>query len=583
MKTTFLAKILILILATVLLSTVLTVLFFNYTGISIFAKQKAEELSPRAKFIAEMTGEYLQGRVGSQTFERAIGGMEYRIWDASVYIYDSRQTVIAYYSNKNTSRYLGLLSKYVANVLSGETLTLPLNSDIGVLMGEPVLSDDNTVIGAVFLIKPMGEVKTALGGLVIALVISMLVVVTIMMIPAYLTSKRMTRPLKQITGVALSMAKGDFSVRAEEEGSSELVSLAKSFNLLSDELSNTISRLMFEKNKLRAVINGIKEGIIAVDREGYILYYNDGAIKLLGGNEGDKITDIVAYSDVSEAAVKVFGDEPCEHQGEIRTDGKILAYSVTPLFDDGKVSREAVVLLRDITESARLEQTRRDYVANVSHELRTPIASIRSLADALNDGLVKNDADRARYYGYILKESIRLSHLIDDLLELSRLQSGTLVLEKYNFDILELLYDIPDRFSTLAQENSMEIVLDVKDEIAKNPMVYSNPERIEEVLVVLTDNAIKHGEKGEVIISSSEGEDDEVVITVSNNGEIAKEDIEHIFERFYKVDKSHSGKGTGLGLSIASETVALLGGRIWAKSADGRVEFSVSLKRKDVE
>ncbi len=581
MKTTFLSKILILILATVLLSTVLTVVFFNYTGITVFAKQKAEELSPRAKFISEMTGEYLQGRVGSQTFERAIGGMEYRIWDASVYVYDVYENVIAYSNNKNTARDLEVLKTYLSKVLSGTSLALPMTeTDMGVLIGEPVLSDDENIIGAVFMIKPVGEVQTALGGLIIALIISMLIVVVIMMIPAYFTSKRMTRPLKQISFVALSMAKGDFSVRAEEKGSVELVSLAKSFNLLSDELSRTIGRLVYEKNKLKAVINGIKEGIIAVERNGNISYWNDAAIQLLGGSKGEKLNDIRAYADVSAAVQTVFGDEIKEYADEIKVGERVLAYTVTPLLDKANVSREAVVLIRDVTESVRLEQTRRDYVANVSHELRTPIASIRSLADALNDSLVKTEEDKARYYGYILHESIRLSRLIDDLLELSRLQSGTVKLQKYKFDIIEVMYDMADRFASVAEENGMDISLNITEELKADPLVYSNSDRVEQILVILTDNAIKHGNSGNVELSCTECEGD-IIITVSNEGEIEKEDIEHIFERFYKADKSHSGKGTGIGLSIASELASLLGGSITAYSKNGRVDMVFKLKKSE--
>ena len=230
------------------------------------------------------------------------------------------------------------------------------------------------------------------------------------------------------------------------------------------------------------------------------------------------------------------------------------------------------MLIRDITEASRLEQTRTEYVANVSHELRTPIASIRGLADALNDGLVKKDEDKARYYGYILRESMRLSRLIDDLLELSRLQSGTIAFKKQFISINELIEDVADRYVSAAREKGLNVEIDIGEPYK----VYTNPDRAEQVLVALTDNAIKYGYSG-TLRFSAEKKGDSLYISVSNPGSIADEDIDHVFERFYKADKSHGGQGTGLGLSIVNEVLELLGERIWVKSENGTVTFTFTL------
>ena len=219
-----------------------------------------------------------------------------------------------------------------------------------------------------------------------------------------------------------------------------------------------------------------------------------------------------------------------------------------------------------------MEQTRTEYVANVSHELRTPIASIRGLADALNDGLVKKDEDKARYYGYILRESMRLSRLIDDLLELSRLQSGTIAFKKQFISINELIEDVADRYVSAAREKGLNVEIDIGEPYK----VYTNPDRAEQVLVALTDNAIKYGGSG-TLRFSTEKKGDCLYISVSNPGSIADEDIDHVFERFYKADKSHAGQGTGLGLSIVNEVLELLGERIWVKSENGTVTFTFTL------
>ena len=233
-------------------------------------------------------------------------------------------------------------------------------------------------------------------------------------------------------------------------------------------------------------------------------------------------------------------------------------------------------MIQDVTEAARLEQTRRDYVANVSHELRTPIASIRGLSDALCDGLVKKDEDRLRYYGYIQHEAMRLSRLIDDLLELSRLQSGTVAIARCKMSVNDLIYDVADRYGTIAKDNGKTLSVSMPE---GEHDAYSNPDRCEQVLIALLDNAIKHSASGEVDLSVGE-DDDKYTISVSNPGEIAEADIDHLFERFYKADRAHTGEGTGLGLAIAKEIMELMGERIWAESKDGRVVFSFTVAKR---
>ena len=233
-----------------------------------------------------------------------------------------------------------------------------------------------------------------------------------------------------------------------------------------------------------------------------------------------------------------------------------------------------VVLLRDVTAAERLEQTRRDYVANVSHELRTPIASIRSLAEALDDGLVRTDEDRARYYGYILRESLRLSRLIDDLLELSRLQSGTVALERSAFDLNELAAQVAERMRVTASYSGIDLRY---SPAAALPPCLSNRDRIEQVLVALLDNAIKYASDDGVVEVCCRSEGERLRVEVSNSGHIDEADLPHLFERFYKADRAHAGQGTGLGLAIAREVLERLDGSIEAFNRDGFAVFSFTV------
>ena len=568
-KDTILRRIVVIILLSVLLSAVLTTAAFYYSGGRVFSGIKAKELRPRAEYLANITAEYLQGLITRETYERSIG-RGFKVWDASMYAYDACGDLFAYPANEDSTVNKDAISGLLQNVLKGESVYSPSTKNhAGVLIGEPVVSRFGNVIGALFLVKPLNELNTAMGSLIYALIISMIASSLIMILPAYLGSRSIVRPIRQMNVTANAMAGGNFTAKAEEEGTDELVQLGRSLNHLSAALSATISDLTLEKNRLHAVINGIGEGIIAIDAEGKIIKTNSAALRLLGGSYADDITALPAYRQAAEDIGCVLGGETVSKELKVRD--RILRVAITPLTDGGR-GEGAVMLIRDITEASRLEQTRTEYVANVSHELRTPIASIRGLADALNDGLVKKDEDKARYYGYILRESMRLSRLIDDLLELSRLQSGTIAFKKQFISISELIEDVADRYVSAAREKGLNVEIDIGEPYK----AYTNPDRAEQVLVALTDNAIKYGYSG-TLRFSAEKKGDSLYISVSNPGSIADEDIDHVFERFYKADKAHAGQGTGLGLSIVNEVLGLLGERIWAKSENGTVTFTFTL------
>lgn len=568
-KDTILRRIVVIILLSVVLSAVLTTAAFYYSGGRVFSGIKAKELRPRAEYLANITAEYLQGLITRETYERSIG-RGFKVWDASMYAYDACGDLFAYPANEDSTVNKDAISGLLQNVLKGESVYSPSTKNhAGVLIGEPVVSRFGNVIGALFLVKPLNELNTAMGSLIYALIISMIASSLIMILPAYLGSRSIVRPIRQMNVTANAMAGGNFTAKAEEEGTDELVQLGRSLNHLSAALSATISDLTLEKNRLHAVINGIGEGIIAIDAEGKIIKTNSAALRLLGGSYADDITALPAYRQAAEDIGCVLGGETVSKELKVRD--RILRVAITPLTDGGR-GEGAVMLIRDITEASRLEQTRTEYVANVSHELRTPIASIRGLADALNDGLVKKDEDKARYYGYILRESMRLSRLIDDLLELSRLQSGTIAFKKQFISINELIEDVADRYVSAAREKGLNVEIDIGEPYK----VYTNPDRAEQVLVALTDNAIKYGYSG-TLRFSAEKKGDSLYISVSNPGSIADEDIDHVFERFYKADKAHAGQGTGLCLSIVNEVLELLGERIWVKSENGTVTFTFTL------
>lgn len=578
MRKTILVKILGLVLLTVLLSAALTALVFSYSGRMVFSSIKAQELAPRAAYIAEITAGYLQGYIGPNEYKRTIE-TEYAIWDAALYIFDADGETVALPQAPSADAAARTLTEngYVKQVLAGERLYSPDTSKSeGVVIGQPVMSAYGNVIGAVFLVKPLKEVNAAIGGLIYALIASAVLSSAAMMVPAFFASRGLTKPLRQMNSAAEAMARGDFTVRAYEGGKDEVSQLGRSLNLLSSALSQTIGELTFERNRLRAVLDGLGEGIVAINAQREITHCNPAAVRLFGGTPGEGSEALEHFPVVLNELYETLAAGGTRTR-EIARKNAVLRVATTALTDEFGAQEGAVALVQDVTEAERLEQTRREYVANVSHELRTPIASVRSLADALNDGLVKKEEDKQRYYGYILKESLRLSRLIDDLLELSRLQSGAVALTKQKFDLTELVYDVADRYQAAAAENGLAMRLVVPEGTLR---AYSNPDRAEQVLIAVLDNAIKHTAPGGDIGIYVREDAGKHLVSVTNPGDISEEDAARLFDRFYKVDKSHSGGGTGLGLAIAREVLALLNESISVKSENGVVEFSFTLDQK---
>ncbi|WP_138495029.1 sensor histidine kinase [Paenibacillus pinistramenti] len=228
--------------------------------------------------------------------------------------------------------------------------------------------------------------------------------------------------------------------------------------------------------------------------------------------------------------------------------------------------------------AARLEQTRRDYVANVSHELRTPIAAIRAMSETLCDGMLGDEQEQQRFYHLIQHESVRLQRLINDMLELSRLQSGSASILKSQVEAAPLIRAIQDRFEIIAED--LDISFQITDSALKMPDFYGNRDRTEQVLIILLDNAFKFTrEEGRVYVDAS-WDAEKVTVSVINEGAgIPEEDLPYLFDRFYKSDKSRSGSGTGLGLSIARQIMTQLGESIEAASENGETRFFFTLSR----
>ncbi len=390
------------------------------------------------------------------------------------------------------------------------------------------------------------------------------------------------KPVEKLRDVAVAMSEGNLEARADEDAGGEAGQLGKAINSLSFQLSRNLYTLIVERNRLRNMLNGLSEGIVAIDAKGEITHTNPAMDKFftrrkLALHLPDPRMKLIPDQSIWEDFDRVIATgEPMTRNLESRD--MILRITITPIVDEINAIAGAVGLFSDITQMERLERTRRDYVSNVSHELRTPLTAVRALVEPLRDGLVTSEEKRQDYYNTILKQIERLTRLIEDQLELSRLQSGTVSIEKQTLRLESLVFEVCDQLQAIAAKKNLEVRIGT--DFSQCPPVYANPNRVEQMLIILLDNAIKYTEEGAVTVSA-DWDEEKVVLHVSDTGiGIEENDLPYVFDRFYKVDKAHSGKGSGLGLSIAKELLKRMDEEIWVESEKGRgTTFSFTLHR----
>lgn len=444
-----------------------------------------------------------------------------------------------------------------------------------VLIQRAVLFTAAVFLVAVIIGSPVFHLADRLGAGRFASLIGLLVgfIAACASVP-FFTRHILMKSVKQISDlrdVAVSVAGGDFDAHADESAPDEMGELGRALNNLSYQLSRNMYMLIVERNRLKNMLNGLSEGIIAIDAKGIITHINPAIEHMF---EQKKISVGLPDPRMKHVPDKsVWEDfDSVIKTGESTTRNfnsrdMIIRLTITPIVDEIGSIAGAVGLFSDITKSERLERTRREYVSNVSHELRTPLTAVRALVEPLKEGMVTKEEDRMRYYDIILREVMRLSRLINDQLELSRLQSDGVAIQKQMMSLDDLIYDVCDRYHSIAEEHGLE--LKIESDLDGCPQVYGNPDRVEQMFIILLDNAIKYTEEGSVSVNV-DWDEDAVRITVRDTGiGIAEEDLPYVFDRFYKVDKAHSGKGSGLGLSIAKELLKRMDEQIWVESKKG--------------
>ena len=387
---------------------------------------------------------------------------------------------------------------------------------------------------------------------------------------SFLLSKTITTPIERITEGARSIAEGNFDQDLGVQSSDEIGELTRSFNYMARRLKTTVGEVQGERDKLNTLFLHMTDGVAAFTTDGRLIHMNPATENLLGVRMQDSLT----FDEMFEDLEMVGSDETAMRSfltSEITRRGRVLSVTLAPYGAlDGKGG--VIAVLHDITEQRRLDDARREFVANVSHELRTPLTNIRSYTETLLDaaGDIPLDTEK-QFLGVISSESERMARIVTDLLTLSRLDYGRMELRMTRFSLSALLHKVADAMKFTAEDSGHELTVDAPDSL---PEIAGDRERIEQVVVNILSNAVKYTPSGgHIRLAACEGEKNTVRITVQDDGiGIPAEDVPRLFERFYRVDKARSraAGGTGLGLAIAKEIVEKHGGHIELASEYGK-------------
>jgi len=449
----------------------------------------------------------------------------------------------------------------------------------------PIFGAGNTIVGVVHVSAPHAWVVRQLRRIAPALATAGLLGLVAAWLIGTGLSRRLTRPLDALSRAAVQLSAGDLRSRAPVGGADELGRLGETFNTMAGRLTDTIQAISTERMRVEAIIAAMTDAVVATDRTESVLLLNRAAEDLLGVSRrhtrGRRAGDVFSAPRLAGMLheATAFGRVTAEELPPGSAGNRVVEAHCAPIHaEDGSVTG-AVAVLRDVTELRQTERLRRELTANVSHELRTPLTSIKGFAETLLDGAMRDEATCRRFLTIMNGETDRLVKLVDDLLDLSLLESKRVTLELKPVDVSVLVAHTVDKLKPLAQTQRLTLHQSAPPGI----VVPADADRLEQVLTNLVGNALKYTPEGGRVDVRVATADREVEVLVNDSGRgIGPEDLPHVFERFYRADRSRTrgSGGTGLGLAIAKHIVEAHGGRISVSSrANEGTTFKVTLPR----
>jgi two-component system phosphate regulon sensor histidine kinase PhoR len=386
-------------------------------------------------------------------------------------------------------------------------------------------------------------------------------------------AERIARPIRSLTLAASQMAISDEALerKIRPVSQDELGELVQAFNQMAKRLRKQMQRLKRERERFSTVLANMVDGVLILDKGGNVRLLNPAAATMLAvsgkrakGKSFPKVSRDHRLVEIWQQSRR----EGAQVEGVVTTTQRVIRMVATPFWDGSR--RGQIIILQDLTQMRRLETIRRDFVSNVSHELRTPLASLRALVETLRDGALDDPPAAQHFLDRIETEVDALTQMVQELLELSRIESGRFPFHPQAVPVADLILRPVERLQPQGERAGVELFVNLPGGL---PLVLADPERIHQVMINLLHNAIKFTAQGGsiTITAAAQPAESTVVISVEDTGiGVPAEDLDRIFERFYKTDRARTAGGTGLGLAIAKHIVQAHDGRIWAESIEGK-------------
>lgn len=454
-----------------------------------------------------------------------------------------------------------------------KTMRDPISGNRMYVVTVPIINQDET-IGFIYLVASMEKVYTQMEEINNILAAGTGIALLITAILGIFLARMITRPLADMRKQALVIAEGDFSGNVKVYGDDEIGQLAMTFNTMTRKLESAQALTEEERHKLSSVLAHMTDGVIAANKEGDIILLNHAAEQMLNVSRetvlGKSLINILKLDGTASISSLISNPVSRIVDMGLGKEPFLIKTSFSIIQMDSGQPNGIIAVLQDVTEQERTEKERREFVANVSHELRTPLTTMRSYLEALTDGAWEDKNIAPKFLNVTQNETERMIRLVNDLLQLSKLDNKDYQFDKQVVNFTEYYHQVIDRFEMFKEQN-VTFLRDFSEEIF---FVYVDRDKITQILDNIISNALKYSPEGGVITFNLERVQENMLeVKVSDQGVgIPKEMVSKIFDRFYRVDKARTRKlgGTGLGLAIAKELIEAHGGSIMAESIEGQ-------------
>lgn len=467
-------------------------------------------------------------------------------------------------------------------LVTGEGSSMRHSETLGMQMMYAALPVEagGEVVGFVRVALPLDSVEQQISSLRNSIYTAALITTLSAILLAIVIADRTARPVRRLTGVARRMAQGDLDARLYTSSRDEVGELTRAFNHMGEQLREKVNTLADERERLATILELMADGVLITGAHGQVQLINPAACELLNTTREEALGQTFAEVVRHHQLIEVW--QRCQETAEEQVQAVEMAQRelfvqliVTPLHESRPGS---LVILQNLTPIRRLQTVRRDFISNISHELRTPLASLKALVETLRDSALEDPPAAERFLDRAEQEVDALSQMVQELLELSRIESGKVPLRLSPIPVSDVVLSAVERLRPQAGRSQLELIVDLPGGL---PPVLADAERVRQVLINLVHNAIKFTPAGGSITVQAEFDTQEqmVVVSVVDTGVgIPAPELSRIFERFYKADRARRSGGTGLGLAIARHLVQAHGGQIWATNNEDRgTTFSFTL------